>query len=189
MPVSPEIDEQIKNRFAQLEELANKLMQEYWEHVSENIRLEQGGVLELVVNLEDNIDYMSGFQRIQLGFTNLLRFMSVDAESFGEMIQDVQSAEPKDIGRIHGMIQALQDDYNQGMLRNITEKIETNVVADFLTQAERLLKNDKRGIHTYGQRPYWLAQFLKMGCVAFVIVNHLLSQQINVAVIPKQWVH
>ena len=150
MPVSPEIDEQIKNRFAQLEELANKLMQEYWEHVSENIRLEQGGVLELVVNLEDNIDYMSGFQRIQLGFTNLLRFMSVDAESFGEMIQDVQSAEPKDIGRIHGMIQALQDDYNQGMLRNITEKIETNVVADFLTQAERLLKNDKRGIHTYG---------------------------------------
>ena len=150
MPVSPEVNDKIKERFASLEDMASKQMQEYWEHVSENIRLEQGGVLELVVNLEDNIDYMSGFQRIQLGFTNLLRFMSVDAESFGEMIQDVQSAEPKDIGRIHGMIAALQDDYNQGMLRNITEKIETNVVADFLTQAERLLKNDKRGIHTYG---------------------------------------
>ena len=151
MPVSPEIDEQIKNRFAQLEELANKLMQEYWEHVEENMRHTLQGDLDFVINLEDNVDYMSGFQRVQLSFLNLLRFLSVDSESFGGLIKDVQSVEPKDIGRLHGMIAALQDDYNQGMLRNIAERVEANLTFDFMQQAEDLFDECKP--HEYNHVP------------------------------------
>ncbi len=139
MPATSEINDKIKVQFDQLESEARRLLE---------ILNYYGGRYYGIDEKKHN--YISEFQRLKTNFLNLLQFLSVKPNSYTVQIKEVQSLSGNSLNKLHGIISGFQNDYNQGLLRSITETIETNVVADFLTQAERLLKNDKRGIHTYG---------------------------------------
>lgn len=136
MPLSPEIDNQIRQRFAELEVEANRL-----------VELQDDRSVMLG---REGSRYTSDYHRLKTSFLNLIQMLATKKGTFSDLIKDVRAANERVPAELHGMIAGLKSDYESGMLRSIAEMIETNVVADYLTQAEQLLKDNKNGVHTYG---------------------------------------
>lgn len=135
MPVPLEIDKKIRKKFADLESEMDGL-------------IAQTNDLYGVVNIEGS-SYISDYHRIRTSFLNLIQILSTKRGSFSDLTKDVRNAHTHIPAQLQGMLLGLKSDYEDGMLVNITEMVETNVVADYLTQAELLFKGDKKGIHHY----------------------------------------
>lgn len=136
MPLAPEIDNQIRHRFAELETEAKRLVQ---------LKDDHGVMLD-----REESRYTSDYYSLKTSFINLIQMLATKKGIFSDLIKDVRVANERVPAELHGMIVGLKSDYESGMLRSIAEMIETNVVADYLTQAEQLLKDNKNGAHPYG---------------------------------------
>ncbi|MCA9902478.1 MAG: DUF4145 domain-containing protein [Anaerolineae bacterium] len=139
MPLPPEVDNQIRKRFTELESEAKRLVE--FHNSSETL---------LMIDRSANSDYTSDFQRLKTNFLNLIQLLSTKRNSYADLIKDVRAVGSAYPSELQGMIEGLKSDYENGMLRSIAEMIETNVVADYLTQAGQLLKDNKNGVHPYG---------------------------------------
>lgn len=132
MPLSPEIDQRIRLRFNELETRAKQLVD------------------KSSLYLLNDKQYTSDYHRLRTNFLSLIEMLTVKKGAFSDLIKDVRSVNEQFPEKLHGMIVGLKSDYESGILHSIAEMIEMNVVADYLTQAEQLLKGSKDGVHTYG---------------------------------------
>lgn len=145
MPISPEVDKRIRERFEYLESESDCLLSTYIEQQAQDPGISmlmrmQSGIPE------SGIRYEVKLQSLKTNFINLLQALSSKQHSFGDLIKRVNSL---DAAELHGTILGLKSDYENGMLRSVAEMIEANIVADYLTQAEQLLKVNKRGQYNH----------------------------------------
>jgi hypothetical protein len=136
MPLSADIDNLVRQRFAELESEAKRLV--VWMNASYPITGSDGST------------YSSNYHQLLTNFLSLIQMLATKRNSFSELIKDARAANELSPAKLHGMIAGLKNDYESGMLRSIAEMTEKNVVGDYLTQAEQLLKGSKDGVHTYG---------------------------------------
>lgn len=146
MPVPPEIDKKIRDGLESLY-LASKALLDV--HVEESAT---PATDRLFASLEGAVSEEVIMQGVSLHETkthlmNMLPMLFTDKKRVADMRKEINLAE---IVQLHGMIAAIKRDYEDGMLDDISEMIEANVVADYLTQAEQLLRGGKKGVHTYG---------------------------------------
>lgn len=135
MPIPARTDAQIKQRFEELAAEAKRL-----------VRLKNNG-LSLVGPAGSN--YTTDYHKLRTNFLNLIQLLCTKRNTFSDLIKDARSANLYNPAELEGMILGLKSDYEEGLLRSITEMVEVDVIADYLEQAEGLLKDKKSASHSY----------------------------------------
>ncbi len=118
MPLPPKLDQEIRNRFVELIDEANELVQ-------------NGG---------DTAKYEAFFVKT-LSLTNTVFGGSGRGLKIEKRInQHLREWIPSEALRyINGILQGLKDDYENGFLDDLEERIVANISADYMTQVEGLL--------------------------------------------------
>ncbi|MEO8606669.1 MAG: DUF4145 domain-containing protein [Chloroflexota bacterium] len=131
MPLPPEIDKKVRDRFTKLADEASELGK--WES-------------EWALNAPE----AQKFHTLKTNFVSLLSLLS--NKQSPQLLNDVRAISPTDenvsassLRKLVGIILGLKDDYESGMLDGLVEMIEANVAADYLGQAEQLLKEGQPG--------------------------------------------
>jgi len=135
MPIPPKIDIQIQQRFEELAQEAKRLV---------NIMEDRYPILG-----RDGSSYIADYHKLRTNFLNLIQLLGAKRNSFSDLVKDVRNANEQVPAELQGMILGLKSDYEAGLLRSIAEMIEANVTADYLEQAERLLKVNKIGNYNH----------------------------------------
>ena len=124
MPLPPELDLKIRNRFDELIQEGNHLNRE-------------GG---------SSADYEAFFTKC-LSLTNTVlggseRGLKIEKRINHHLVQWIPSAA---LVYIKGILQGLKDDYESGFLDNLEERIVANISADYMTQVDGLLDEGQPG--------------------------------------------
>lgn len=136
MPLPIELDSHIRQQFEHLETQAKILAERN---------------LSLLIAPEDvRSKYVSDYYKARTSFISLIQMLATKRTSYSDLIKDIRTTSEHYPEQLYGMILGLKSAYENGMLKNLSELIETNVIADYLIQAEQLLNGNKKGIHTYG---------------------------------------
>ncbi len=118
MPLPPELDQKIRNRFDELIDEGNHLIRGHG----------------------SSSDYEAFFTK-SLSLTNTVfggseRGLKIEKRINHHLDQWIESAA---LEFINGILQGLKDDYENGFLDNLEERIVANISADYLAQVEGLL--------------------------------------------------
>ena len=124
MPLLPDLDQKIRNRFDALIEEGNYLIRE------------KGS----------SADYEAFFTK-SLSLTNTVfhgseRGLKIEKRISHHLDEWIPSAA---VVYIKGILQGLKDDYENGFLDNLEERIVANISADYMTQVEGLLDEGQPG--------------------------------------------
>lgn len=148
MPLPPEVDRRIRQRFDSLVEEAETLVVEMKnEQALQKSRARDAGIVawgEFNV-LEDR------FFSLRTRALSLLNMLSIGGDHVAKLYDEVGSLSSKisEAEKLHGLLRGLQDDYESGMLEHLGRLIEVNIVADYFQQAERLLQEGHPGRHDH----------------------------------------
>ena len=120
MSLPKELDERVRRRFDQL--------------------IKEG--FELLISIKDKPDaikYSSFITKVK----NLTRFI-LDTSQYHQYLNEIQELEKKNRATmsahlIYGILKGLKDDYESGMLDDLSQMIEANLTYDYMIQAEQLL--------------------------------------------------
>ena len=122
MPLPPEMDQKIRNRFEQL--------------------IEEGG--HLFREKGSSADYEAFFTKC-LSLTNTVFGGSERGQKIEKRINDhlYEWIPTIAIGYINGILLGLKDDYEKGFLDNLEERIVADISADYMVQVEELLSEGR----------------------------------------------
>lgn len=144
MPLPPDIDRRIRTRFNDLlteSELLVKDMEAAERQSRERAR-HNGAIIfgEIEVLSEQ-------FYSFRTRFLSLVQLLSTRNLSINSMVSEVQNLDNmvSNAMKLRGYLSGLKDDYEAGMLEDLTELIEANIAADYLGQAEQLLVEGQPG--------------------------------------------
>lgn len=129
MKLPPEVDQRIRQRFSQLED--------------EGMSLHRSYAASPVLWSDDH--FTAPFYKLRTNFISLIELISGGRNNHNELIKKVQKLEPSNIAELYGIISGLKGDYEEGMLDSLVEMVEANISADYLGQAESLLKEGQPG--------------------------------------------
>ena len=171
MPISPEVDKRIRERFRISGDPS--LIACFPTYIEQQAQ-DPGhiGAHANAIRIQSGIRYEVKLQSLKTNFINLLQALSSKQHSFGDLIKRSEQLGRRGASR-HDL--RAKSDYENGMLRSVAEMIEANIVARrYLTQAEQLLKVNKEVSITMFQRPSWLEQkfLLKTACADSVRGSH-----------------
>ena len=134
----PNIDLQIRKRFTDLlkesEELTSVMMQSEQD-------LKERGRANGIIHAYDMEVKEAEFYSLRTRFLSLLEFLPLKESRVARITEEVvalKNTVPR-AKRLTGIIHGLKDDYEAGMLGDLARIIETNVVSDYLGQAQQLL--------------------------------------------------
>lgn len=143
MPIPPETDKLIRDRFETLvkecKELAKDAsVQETMGHITGVPRSVTRDKLRLSGSL---------FEELRTKFLSLLQILSGGSIYISLVMESVTQLEntPTGVYSLVGKIKGLKDDYESAMFINLIEVIEADVAADYMGQAEQLLGEGQRG--------------------------------------------
>lgn len=89
-------------------------------------------------------DYTEAFYGMKASFLNLLAFLGVKGDHVSKTIDYIDKLiDGPDI--VLGYIVGFKNDYEAGILTNLTQLIEANIASDYLGQAEQLLGEGQPG--------------------------------------------
>lgn len=138
MPLPPNVDKQVRQRFNDLIDEASVIIKD----------MERDNVVGHERARRDGIAYMgeihyqkTAYHALATKAISLVGLILGKTDRANQIISDIHemssgsSATKKVLGILHG----LKDDYESGMLASLPEMIEANVVADYMGQAEQLL--------------------------------------------------
>lgn len=131
MPLPPDIDSKVRARFSKLEAEAKELAN--WDSEWALNGLEARRFHSLKTNLITLVTFLSNPKHEKL---------LIDIRAIAGHEGNVA---PSHVHRLVGLFTALKDDYEEGMLDSLSELIEVNIAADYLGQAEQLLKEGQSG--------------------------------------------
>ncbi len=144
MPLPPQIDTRIRQRFQSLLLESDQLPKDMVREDSQKrARAAQQGaryMMEIEL-LEDS------FSALKTKTLSLLQLLTSGGEHIRRLSEEVTALESKisHAKRLNGIIRGLKDDYESGLLEDLSRMIESNVAADYLGQAEQLLKEGQPG--------------------------------------------
>lgn len=145
MALPPEMDQLIRKRFESLVAEGEQLI----EKAEADVKQSSPRGIPSGLTRDKVVLTGSGFDALKTKFLSLLQLLADGAASrhINTTITDVRQLTntPAGVNSLVGMIQGLKDDYENGMLINLVEVIEANVAADYLGQAEQLLKEGQPG--------------------------------------------
>jgi len=131
MPLPPELDKKIRERFEELE-------------------IEAKRILSTRRSESSTDEYISAFEALKIKTVNLLQ--NIKARD-SQLIEYIRKSSRSDISTLHGWIVAYKDDYEKGFLGDLTQMIEANITGDYLELAEDLLTGSKRQTGSYNHVP------------------------------------
>lgn len=146
MPVPSELDQRIHKSLNDLQTESDLLL-------NQHIKMQSTGQGEMLLmqlehgRSEQDILFSVSVQSLRTRLGNLLDLLATNQRKFSDLKKEISKAH---IEQLHGTITAIKRDYEDGLLESVVKLIEANLVADYLTQAEHLLKGNKDGVHTYG---------------------------------------
>lgn len=143
MPLPPEVDQRIRQRFESLLLEAEELFQETSSADDEAYRRRQSSN---VIMVGFHVTIKEKYYSLRTKFLTLLHTLSIKEreKDIEEQLLKLEGSQ-YDIPVLLGFIRGLKDDYESGMLDNISRMIEAEVTADYLGQAERLLQEGQPG--------------------------------------------
>lgn len=144
MPLPPKVDSLIRARFEELliesEQLVRDMVSA--EH-SERQSLRASNIFvagDIAVLTERYYSYRTRF----LSLLQLLSFGNQSLTAMQAEVIDLKNVD-ENAKKLRGYLLALKSDYEAGILENLSHLIEANVTADYLGQAEQLLKEGQPG--------------------------------------------
>lgn len=123
MPLPPELDKKIRERFEELE-------------------IEAKRILSMRPSGFPTDKYISDFEALKIKTLNLLQ--NIKARD-SQLIEYIRKSSYHDISTLHGWIVAYKDDYEKGFLDDLTQMIETNVNVDYMRIAEQVFQDNTTG--------------------------------------------
>ncbi len=120
MPLPPELDQKIRRRFDELIEEAN----------------------EIKSATDSEAFFVKSLSLTNTVFGDSERRREIDKRINRHIDEWINTAA---VGYIRGILQGLQDDYENGFLDNLEERIVANISADYMTQVEGLLDEGQLG--------------------------------------------
>jgi hypothetical protein len=145
MPFPSALDSKIRNRFEDLLTQSEQLLQDMLQ-AEEQSRRDDGvsGFIYLGVHHSLPERYFD----LRTQFLSLIHLLSTGANFHLSQIYERAkslSNDSYDLKELRGYMKALKADYEAGILENLSQMIEANVAADYLGQAEQLLKEGGSG--------------------------------------------
>jgi hypothetical protein len=136
LPLPPEQDQKIRNRFDELIDEANELIPKMNEHKRLN-----------PTRHFPNYGHVSEFQAIGIKVKNLIETVLGESQQQLELTAQIKNLarKPSALEHMIGTLQGLKNTYENGFLDNLEEKIVANISADYMTQVEELLGEGQPG--------------------------------------------
>lgn len=148
MPKIPkQIDEQIKQRFDELIVEANQLIQDI-KLDDQILRTNQGDVL-FAGELHDQAVRCHSLKTKYISLLEYVLGNGLRASELKSQIEARWHGDSYSIKTILGVLVGLKSDYEAGMLRGFIEMMEAEITADYLGQAEQLLKEGQPGKYNH----------------------------------------
>lgn len=147
MSLPLDIDEKILKRFDDLINEAPALIKQM---KSDNERFHQSSRVAFIGFGEFNSQRVSA-ESFRTRAISLVGFLLGSIQRSREIIDDIkeQRADSHGVEHILGILIGLRDDYEKGMLADLSEIIEANVISDYMGQAEQLLGEGIIGQYDY----------------------------------------
>lgn len=138
MPLPPELDQKIRNRFDELIVEANELISKMKVHAKATGQRSS--------SIYPNYGHSSEFQAIVVKVLSLVETVLLDSDRGQEFAQDIRdrayglnrdqtSTLQFTIGTLHG----LKDVYENGFLDNLEARVVANISSDYMAQVEEIL--------------------------------------------------
>lgn len=132
MSLPPEIDKKIRDRFVELEKLAKNLIKVEYPPKSDGA----GGFYVAVLPA----NYKSNFERLKINLGNLINYLSLSSNRSKSLFEKIErESSISGASELLGIIMGIKNDYEAGFLGELSDLIESNVVADYMAQANQLL--------------------------------------------------
>ncbi len=146
MPLPPELDQKIRSRFDELITEANELIPKMKEYGAVYDRRQANSN----VIGPTYYGHVSEFQSIVVKLLSLINVLLGDSERGREVADGIKnridgSRVPSDLEYFVGTLQGLKDDYQNGFLDSLEERIVANISADYMIQVEGLLDEGQPG--------------------------------------------
>jgi len=116
MPLPPEVDQKIRDRFAL--------------------------ILNHAVSISGN---EIGYSQVKTELFSLLNFISPFNPHFQQIRQEINGWNTLSIASLQGCVRGLKADYEAGMFDSLSAIVETHMAFDYMQQAEKLLGEGKMG--------------------------------------------
>jgi len=142
MPFPPALDQAIRNRFSDLITEGGTLRSAL-ANVAPADRDSDGRQQHVVLLMGEAVPLVTAFQSYRARAVNLIDYVGASPKFADEVRQGVAS--PSHVGKIVGILHGLADDYAKGFLDSVLRRAEAEVAADYLGQAEGLLKEGQPG--------------------------------------------
>jgi hypothetical protein len=132
MTLPPQIDQQIRTKFSKL--------------ISDIAILEKVDTGGFALNPPE----ARIFHNVKTSLLNLLELLTSGNDNLSKLAEDIrplgnEGVVRPNINMVSGIIHSLQEDYDAGLLRHLSNLIEANIAADYLGQAEQLLDEGQPG--------------------------------------------
>jgi hypothetical protein len=144
VPFPPKVDTLIRGRFEELLAESEQLIQDMVAtERNERQSLRASGVI-VAYSMEVLTERYYAFRT---RFVSLLQLLSFGNQSLLKMQEEVSQLNniEENAKKLRGYLLALKSDYETGVLENLSQLIEATVTADYLGQAEQLLKEGQPG--------------------------------------------
>lgn len=142
MPLPPELDLKIRDRFDELIREAIQLIQKL---EAAHAKSRPTTDLEIISTFyEAENPFISDCQAIVVKAVNLVNMVFGSSDRGRDIAEDLKNHTSVDKGKVFilnyivGTLQGLKDDYEHGFLENLERRILSNVSTDYLTQVEEL---------------------------------------------------
>ncbi len=140
MPLPPDEDQRILDRFDELIAEANELIQKMQKYGAEYDR----GRAESFDFSPTYYGHVSDFQTFVIKLLSLTNTLLGDAERGCEVADSiknriVKSRTPSDLEYFIGTLRGLKDDYENGFLDDLEERVVANISSGYMAQVEEIL--------------------------------------------------
>jgi len=148
MVLAPQVSEKIRQRFETLVREGNQLHQAMIRAEDAAHAAHQRGGVNVIGELHVQ---PAEFHSFRTRVLNLITFVGSGSGQLAPLADDVRHMEskPSHAARLLGIVEGLADDYSHGFLDTVLHQAEAEVAADYLGQAEQLLKEGKPGKHDH----------------------------------------
>ena len=148
MPLPTKIDTLIRQRLDELiAETAQLIQNIERDSRQEQARLSAGGVM----SFNERHNQATAYQALLIKFVSLVQLILGSNQRAADIKADIEALKSGSAAakRILGILQGLKNDYETGMLDSLQQMIESNIVADYMGQAEQLLGEGIPGQYDY----------------------------------------
>ncbi|MRG90313.1 DUF4145 domain-containing protein [Polyangium spumosum] len=137
MPLTPQIDKDIRARFKSLQAKGTDLVQ----------RMKQ----EVRHNVYDLTSFGDEYFAFRTSCVTLIEYLSHGSGRLANVVKEIYEQGETYLGAraLLGIICGLSDDYDNGLLDSMFARMEAEIAADYLGQAEALLKEGQPGKHDH----------------------------------------